>query len=86
METYPGSSKNLVTQQNSTALILNTTMIDLHSMPGQVDYLAIIGESHFIVGSTGGQVHLFSMNSQKLSKRLPTDDLSMIIHAVSPQT
>jgi len=26
------------------------------------------------------------MNSQKLSKRLPTDDLSMIIHAVSPSS
>jgi hypothetical protein len=54
-------------------------------MPGQVDYLALIGESHFLVGSTGGQVHLFSMNSQKLSKKLPTDDLSMVVHAVSPR-
>ena len=46
-------------------------------MNGQVDYLSPLGESHFLVGSTQGQVCIYNNQTQTLSKQLDTGGLSI---------
>ena len=48
------------TESSMPPLIANTTSIVLKEMGGQVDYLSQLGDNNFLVGSTHGQVCVYS--------------------------
>lgn len=67
-------------------MIINKKTVDLSKLHGDVNYIAIIGDNRFIVGSEKGHVHLFSLDSDNLSIIFHTDNLSMTCHAVNLTT
>ena len=58
-------------------LIEYTGAIELPEMRGQVDYLAAIDNDTFIVGSTIGQVAVYSSTDNRLIKMLINEGLSV---------
>lgn len=46
-------------------------------MQGQVDYLQTLGNDSFIVGSTTGQVAIYSLKTNSLTKVLINEGLSV---------
>ena len=64
-------------QIDEFSIIRGATSLELSEMNGQVDYLSPLGESHFLVGSTQGQVCIYNNQTQTLSKQLDTGGLSI---------
>ena len=58
-------------------LIEGTVTIDLPEMTSQVDFLSVVGENHFIVGSTTGQVAVYNSHSHTMEKMLIDEGLSI---------
>ena len=67
-------------------LIANTESIRLKEMNGQVDYLEQIGEHNYLVGSTQGQVCIYSTTTNELVKRMETHGLSIYEMSYHPQS
>ena len=56
-----GSAEQPVENQiDEFSIIRGATSLELSEMNGQVDYLSPLGESHFLVGSTQGQVCIYN--------------------------
>lgn len=67
-------------------LIEYTGTIELPEMRGQVDYLASIDNDTFIVGSTVGQVAVYSSLENKMIKLLINEGLSVYEMAFQQRT
>ena len=64
----PERTKPIDTLVDEFTIIKGATSLELSEMNGQVDYLSPLGESHFLVGSTQGQVCIYNNQTQTLSK------------------
>ena len=73
----PEKTKPIDTLVDEFTIIKGATSLELSEMNGQVDYLSPLGESHFLVGSTQGQVCIYNNQTQTLSKQLDTGGLSI---------